>query len=71
MGTFSKENRKRIIVSNASCEEDALVSLEPVSGWKLSGVFTFIEANASGPEGEMKTWELNPGGSVVIDMIKD
>ena len=61
---------KRIIVSNASCQEGALVTIEPVSGWKLSAVFSSIESEPAGQEGELKTWKLNAGGSVVIDMKK-
>lgn len=71
LGTFSKGKTKRIIVSNASCEEATSFSLEPLAGWHFGSLVTSIDAQSAGTGGLLNNWHLEAGGSVIIDMEKE
>ncbi len=68
IGTFRDENRRRIVISNSSCENPASFSLQISSDWKPDAVFTSIDASHSGDEGTLTEWTMEPGGSVLIDL---
>jgi hypothetical protein len=68
IGTYVKDNRGRIVISNSRCEESAAFSIQTSSKWKISGVFTSICATPAGDIASLTEWNLEPGGSVVIEM---
>ena len=70
IGTFRKDDKIRIIVSNSSCEEISPVALNVSSGWKMYKVFASIEAEVTDNKKSQLEWNIQPGGSVVIDLQK-
>ena len=70
IGTFAKDLTIRLVLSNASCEEGASFSLSLSPGWKTDQLFTSIAAKPVGNENSLMEWNLEPGGSAIIDLIK-
>lgn len=68
IGTFRKDNMLRIVISNSSCEESAMFSLQLSADWKLDEVFTSIDASPAGEKESLMEWIMEPGGSVLIDL---
>lgn len=68
IGTFRKDNRKRIVISNSSCEESAAFSLQLSPEWNLEEIFTSIDASRVGEKKSVLEWNMEPGGSVLIDL---
>ena len=68
IGTFRNGNRKRIVISNSSCEKPASFSLQVSSGWKIDGIFTSIDANPAGDMDSLLDWTMEPGGSVLLNL---
>ena len=71
IGTYQKDNRSRIIISNSRCEEPAAFSIQVSPKWTSSGVFTSIEAFPAGDATNDAEWNLNPGGSVILEFQTD
>ena len=71
IGTFRNPdcNCSRIVIANSSCEEKASFSLLISAGWGFDSVFASIEAEATGKKGDLSQWNLEPGGSVIIELI--
>lgn len=65
VGTFRKEDSVRLVIANSSCEKETRFLLKLRKGWKLSDVFSSIDATPAG-EGLLE-WTLAPGGSVLLD----
>lgn len=70
IGTFAKDQSVRLVLANASCEEGASFSLSLSPGWKTDQLFTSIGAKPAGNVNSLMEWLLEPGGSVIIDLIK-
>jgi len=64
VGTFRKDGRIRLVISNARCDVPAGFSLKLSGEHKIAGVFSSIDAD---PAGKLE-WNLKPGGSIVLDM---
>jgi len=71
VGTFSKGDQKRVILSNASCEEACTFTMEAREEWQTASLFSSIEAKSTGNPDRMNAWNLEAGGSVVIDLEKE
>lgn len=73
IGSFRKAdcNCIRIVVSNSSCEKPASFSLVFSEGWGLDSIFTSIEAERTGNKGELSQWKLEPGGSVILELVSN
>ncbi len=70
VGTFAKDQTIRLVLSNASCEEGASFSLSLSPGWKTDQLFTSIAAKPAGNVNSLLEWQLEPGGSAIIDLTK-
>jgi len=70
IGTFAKDHAIRLVLSNASCEEETFFSLSLSPGWKTDQLFTSIAAKPAGDANSLMEWYLEPGGSAIIDLIK-
>jgi|WetSurMetagenome_2_1015567.scaffolds.fasta_scaffold70950_2 hypothetical protein len=68
IGTYMKDNRCRMVISNSRCEESAAFSIRTSSKWKISEVYTSICATPAGKDTSFTEWNLEPGGSVVIEL---
>ena len=68
IGTFRKDGKIRLVISNARCEEPAVFSLKLSEGLAVDDVFTSIDATSVGKEGALLKWHLLPGGSLVLDL---
>ena len=66
IGTFRKDERLRIVLSNSNWDNPATFSLKVSPDWEISGIFASIDATSS--EGSFAEWTLEPGGSVTIDL---
>jgi hypothetical protein len=70
IGTYRKDDRARLVVSNASCEEPTIFALNLAAEWELDQVFTLIDAHPSSQYGSLIEWSMKPGGSVIIEVTK-
>jgi len=70
IGTFAKDHTIRLVLSNANCEEGASFSLSLSPGWKTDQLFTSIAAKPAGDVNSLMEWQLEPGGSAIIDLKK-
>jgi len=68
VGTYMKDKRSRIVISNSHCEESSAFSIQISSKWKINGVFASIDASPAGDKASLLEWNLDPGGSVVIEL---
>ncbi len=66
IGTFRKDERLRIVLSNSSWDHPALFSLKVSPGWELDGVFASIDAEPG--KGSDTEWTLEPGGSLILEL---
>ncbi len=66
IGTYRKDDAGRIVISNASCEEPATISLKVSDSWKINDIFASIDAHPA--EGSLSEWTLKPGGSTILDL---
>jgi hypothetical protein len=66
IGTFRKDKRLRIVLSNSNWENPATFSLKVSPDWEIDGIFASIDATFA--EGSFTEWTLEPGGSVTIDL---
>ena len=65
IGTYRKDDRARLVISNASCDEPTSFALTLSTEWKTEGIFASIDASQSE---SILEWTLKPGGSVVIEL---
>ncbi len=70
IGTYRKDNRARLVVSNASCDEPISFALNLDPGYEPVEVFASIDADPSGQNESLLEWAIKPGGSVVIEVKK-
>jgi hypothetical protein len=70
IGTFTQDLSIRMVLSNASCEEDASFTLSVLPGWEIDKLFIAIAAKPIGNVESLAEWQLEPGGSAIIDLIK-
>ncbi len=71
IGTFKKENRCRIVLSNSRCDIPSVFSIRVSPDWKINGIMTSIDAVPTGDKGSFLQWLLKPGGSVVLELQPD
>jgi hypothetical protein len=68
IGTFKKENRCRIVLSNSRCDKPSVFTIQVSPEWKINGILTSIDAFPTGDKSSFLQWMLKPGGSVVLDL---
>jgi hypothetical protein len=68
VGTYMKGKISRIVLSNSHCDESAAFSILISSKWKIRGFFASINASPAGDKASLLDWNLDPGGSVVIEL---
>ncbi len=68
IGTYRKDNRARLVISNASCDEPTSFALNLDPGYESAEVFASIDADPSGQNESLLEWAIKPGGSVVIEV---
>jgi hypothetical protein len=68
IGTFKKENRCRIVLSNSRCDNPSVFAIQVSPEWKINGILTSIDALPTGDKGSLLQWRLEPGGSVVLEL---
>jgi hypothetical protein len=68
IGTFKKENRCRIVLSNSRCDKPSVFAIRVSPEWKINGILTSIDAFPTGDKNSFLQWMLNPGGSVVLEL---
>ena len=69
IGTFSKDNLYRIVISNSSWENTADFSLRIKSGLKYKEMFASIESSIIEKEDTIFELTIKPGGSIIIELI--
>jgi hypothetical protein len=68
IGTFKKENRCRIVLSNSRCDKPSVFTIQVSPEWKINGILTSIDAFPTGDKSSFLQWMLEPGGSVVLEL---
>jgi hypothetical protein len=68
IGTFKKENRYRIVLSNSRCDSPSVFVIRVSAGRKITGILTSIDALPTGDKSSLLHWSLGPGGSVVLEL---
>jgi hypothetical protein len=68
IGTFRKENRCRIVLSNSRCDIPSVFTIQVSTEWKINGILTSIDALPTGDKSSLLQWFLEPGGSVVLEL---
>jgi hypothetical protein len=68
IGTYRKDNRYRVVISNSRCDKPASFSIKPTSKWKICGILSSIATTSSKDEASVTKWNLEPGGSVIIEL---
>ena len=63
-----KDDRARLVISNANCDEPTSFAMNLAAEWVLDQVYTSIDADPSSQDGSLLDWILKPGGSVVIEV---
>jgi len=68
IGTFKKENRCRIVLSNSRCDIPSIFTIRVSPEWKINGILTSIDALPTGDKSSLLQWRLEPGGSVLLEL---
>lgn len=69
IGTFEKDGKTRLVISNAGCEKLASIWLTLLSDeQEVAGVFAAISVAPAGEKDSLIEWYLAPGGSIVLDL---
>jgi hypothetical protein len=68
IGTFKKENRCRIVLSNSRCDIPSVFTIQVSREWKITGILTSIDALPTGDNSSLLQWSLAPGGSVILEL---
>jgi len=66
IGTYKKDNKARIVISNSSCENPVSFSLRIPAEWKSNSIFASIDAESI--DNASTQWTMKAGGSVVIEL---
>jgi len=66
IGTYEKNGKFRLVISNARCDQPASFSLTLAKPWTSATTVTTIGAKPTGED--YLHWALAPGGSVLIDL---
>jgi len=67
IGTFRKDDRLRVVLSNSHWDNPAVFSLNISPKWEIDGIFSSIDASSTGEKESNLEWALEPGGSVIIE----
>ncbi len=67
VGTFSRGDRRRVVIANDSYANPAEFTIKPQHDWRLSKVVATLEAERTIESDDPSTWTLAPGGCLVVD----
>jgi hypothetical protein len=68
IGTFRKDKRCRVVLSNSRCDIPSVFAVRVSPGWKIHDIFTSIDALPAGDKSSLLQWFLKPGGSVILEL---
>lgn len=68
IGTFKKERRCRIVLSNSRCDRPSVFAIQVSPEWNIKGILSSIDASPTGDKSSFLQWMLEPGGSVVLEL---
>ncbi len=71
IGTYRKEGKTRLVISNAGCDKPTSFALHYASGYEPMEVFASIEADPTGQNESLLRWTVRAGGSVIIELKED
>jgi hypothetical protein len=68
IGSFTRDNKCRVVISNSRCETTARFSLNISPEWQVDVIVTSIDATPSNNQEPDGDWKLAAGGSIILEL---